>query len=60
MTAGLFDLPAPLLEWLDDRLTVIVPPAVSVAIWAAVAAVLSLELYRLVSPQAKIASSLVR
>jgi hypothetical protein len=54
MTAGLFDLPAPLFEWLDDRLTAIVPPAVAVAIWAAVAAVLSLELYRLVSPQEKI------
>lgn len=54
MTPGLFDLPAPLLEWLDGRLTAIVPPAVSVAMWAAVAAVLSLELYRLVSPQARI------
>lgn len=54
MMPGLFDLPAPLLEWLDDRLTAIVPPAVSVAIWAALGAVLSLELYRLVSPQARI------
>ena len=54
MTPGLFDLPAPLFQWLDDRLTVIVPPAVSVALWAAIAAVLSLELYRVVSPQAKI------
>lgn len=54
MTQGLFDLPAPLLGWLDGRLTAVVPPSVSVAIWAAVAAVLSLELYRLVSPQTKI------
>lgn len=54
MTRGLFDLPAPLLEWLDDRLTMILPAAVSVAVWAALGAVACLELYRLVSPQRKI------
>jgi len=54
MTPGLFDLPAPLLQWLDDRLTTIVPAGVSVAIWAAVGAVLCLEVYRVTSPQKKI------
>lgn len=54
MTAGLFDLPAPLLQWLDDRLTLIVPAGISVAVWAAVGAVVCLELYRIASPQRKI------
>ena len=54
MMPGLLDLPAPLLQWLDDRLTMILPAALAVALWGAVAAVLSLELYRVTSPQKKI------
>ena len=50
----MFDLPAPLLEWLDARLTALVPSAVSIAFWAAVTGILSLELYRVVSPQQRI------
>lgn len=54
MMPGLLDLPAPLLQWLDDRLTTILPAPLAVALWGAVAAVLSLELYRVTSPQKKI------
>lgn len=54
MTPGLLDLPAPVFEWLNDRLVAILPAPFAVALWAAVAAVGSLELYRVLSPQAKI------
>lgn len=51
MTPGLFDLPAPLLQWVDDRLTVFIPAPVSIACWSVLGAILCLELYRIVSPQ---------
>lgn len=54
MTPGLFDVPAPLLQWLDDRLTTIVPAPIAVGLWAAVGAVVCMELYRVVSPQSRI------
>lgn len=54
MTLGLFDLPAPLLQWLDDRLTAFIPVPVAIAIWAVVGAVVCLEIYRIVSPQKRI------
>lgn len=54
MTLGLFDLPAPLLGWIDDRLTSVIPASVSIAVWAALGAVVCLELYRVTSPQKRI------
>jgi hypothetical protein len=54
MTLGLFDLPAPLLQWVDDRAGNVLPPSVSVAAWAVVAGVVCLELYRGTSPQKRI------
>lgn len=54
MTRGLFDLPAPLLQWIDDRLTLFIPVPVTVAIWAVLGAIVCLELYRVVSPQERI------
>lgn len=51
---GLFDLPAPLLQWIDDRLSGFIPAPVLIALWAVVGAILCLELYCLVSPQRKI------
>jgi hypothetical protein len=52
---GLFDLPAPLLTWASGQLSGILPPAALAALGAAVAAILSLELYRFLSPQQRIA-----
>jgi hypothetical protein len=54
MTLGLFDLPAPLLQWIDDRVTSVIPASVSIAMWAALGAVVCLELYRVTSPQKRI------
>lgn len=54
---GLFDLPAPLFGWLDGQLAAVLPPALRLLLWGLVGAVLSMELYRLLSPQAKIQAS---
>ena len=54
MTLGLFDLPAPLLQWVDERLSTVLPAALSVALWAVVGGIVCLELYRVVSPQKRI------
>lgn len=54
MTPGLFDLPAPWLDWIDERLAAVFPPPVSIALWAAVTGIICLELYRIVSPQGRI------
>lgn len=54
MMPGLFDLPAPLLQWIDDRMTTFMPATVSVAVWAVIGAIVCLEIYRVVSPQKKI------
>jgi hypothetical protein len=54
MSLGLFDLPAPLLEWVDDRLTSAIPAGVTIAIWAVLSGIVCLELYRIVSPQERI------
>lgn len=51
---GLLDLPAPVFEWLDDRLTRMLPAPLAVALWGVIAAVASLELYRVLSPQRRI------
>jgi len=54
MTLGLFDLPAPLLQWIDDRAGNVLPAPVSIAAWAVLAGVVCLELYRVTSPQKRI------
>jgi hypothetical protein len=54
MTLGLFDLPAPLLQWVDERVTSVVPAALSIAMWAVLGGIVCLELYRIVSPQERI------
>jgi hypothetical protein len=54
LTPGLFDLPAPLLEWVDQRLSAFLPAPVTIALWAVVAGIVCLELYRVVSPQQRI------
>jgi hypothetical protein len=54
MTLGLFDLPAPLLQWIDDRVGSVFPAPVSIAAWAVLAGIVCLELYRVTSPQKRI------
>lgn len=54
MNRGLFDLPEPLLQWIGERLNAVVPAPVSIALWAIVAGILCLELYRIASPQERI------
>jgi hypothetical protein len=54
MTLGLFDLPAPLLQWIDDRVSGVLPAPVSIAAWAALAGIVCLEVYRVTSPQKRI------
>ena len=54
MTLGLFDLPAPLLQWVDERVSNILPAPISVAMWAVLGGIVCLELYRVVSPQKRI------
>ncbi|MGK9233828.1 hypothetical protein KXS07_20000 [Inquilinus limosus] len=51
---GLFGLPSPLLTWADERLGAVLPPAARLVLWAALGAILSMELYRLLSPQRRI------
>lgn len=51
---GLLDLPAPIFSAADSALDSILPPVGRLIVWAALAALLSMELYRLLSPQAKI------
>lgn len=51
---GLFDLPAPLFAWMDQLMAGVFPPLARLALWAAAGALVSLELYRLLSPQTRI------
>lgn len=52
---GLFDLPSPAFDWIDDGLAQALPPWARLLVWAAIGAVLSMEVYRLLSPQKRIA-----
>jgi hypothetical protein len=52
---GLLDLPAPLFGWVDAQLGGVLPPAIRLLLWGAVAGVVSMLLYRVLSPQAAIA-----
>ena len=52
---GLLDLPAPLFDLVDNRLQGILPPVVRLVLWAVVAAIASLAIYRWLSPQRRIA-----
>lgn len=55
MTAtDLLLLPSPLLQWMDERLARLVPAAWAVALWAVLAAIVCMELYRALSPQRRI------
>lgn len=51
MPDGAFDLPAPILAWMDAQFSVVAPPHLRLVLWGIVAAVLSMALYWLLSPQ---------
>lgn len=51
---GLFDLPAPLLAWTDQALLGALPPLFRLVLWGLVGSVLSMGLYKLISPQKRI------
>lgn len=53
--AGAFDLPAPALEWLDAQAAAVLPATPRLVLWGVIGAVISMGLYRLVSPQRRIA-----
>lgn len=51
---GFLNLPHPVLDWLDRELLGFLPPLVRLLLWSVVAALLAMELYRLLSPQKRI------
>ena len=51
---GLFDLPAPLLAWLDQAMSGLASPTMRLVIWGLLSAALSMGLYWLFSPQGKL------
>lgn len=56
MPMGLLNLPQPLFSWLDQALASVLPPAVRLLLWAFLGALLAMEIYRLLSPQHRIAA----
>ncbi len=54
---GLFDLPAPLLAWLDGGFGLIAPPTLRLVLWGLIGGVGSMALYWLLSPQDQIAGA---
>lgn len=57
MSAGLLDLPAPLYAAADRALAGALPPLARLVAWAALAGVVSVLLYRALSPQRRIAAT---
>ena len=56
---GLFDLPGPLLSWLDGVLGLIAPPTLRLIVWGVVGGGATMALYWLLSPQREIAAARV-
>lgn len=54
---GLFDLPAPLFDFVDRNLLGALPPLLRLILWAVAGAAISLALYRWLSPQRRIAEA---
>lgn len=54
---GLLDFPAPFFDLVDRHLLWFLPPLARLVVWAMLAAVLSILVYRLLSPQARIAET---
>ncbi|TNE65675.1 MAG: hypothetical protein EP335_05200 [Alphaproteobacteria bacterium] len=56
MLMELLDLPAPLFAALDNAVAPVLPAVARLALWALMASVLTMEIYRLTSPQERIAA----
>ena len=54
---GLLDLPAPFFDFVDSSLLGALPPLARLILWAIAGAAVSLTLYRLLSPQRRIAAA---
>lgn len=54
---GLFDLPGPLLSWLDGGLGQVAPPTLRLILWGLLGGAASMALYWLLSPQRAIAAA---
>jgi hypothetical protein len=54
---GLLDFPAPFFDFVDGNLLSILPPLARLVVWAVLAAIASILVYRLLSPQARIAET---
>lgn len=52
---GILDLPAPLLSWIDGELGLVLGPSLRLAAWAVVGALLSMTIYRELTPQRRLA-----
>ncbi len=52
---GIFDLPAPLFAWVDTLEAPLLPPLGRLVVWGILGALLSMSLYRFLSPQQRIA-----
>lgn len=51
---GVFDLPAPMFAWLDDRAGAFASPAIRLVLWGVLAALVSMAIYRRISAQDRI------
>jgi hypothetical protein len=54
---GLFDLPGPLLSWLDGLLGLFAPPTLRLILWGLLTGAASMALYWALSPQRKISAA---
>lgn len=54
---GLFDLPAPLFNVIDQAMAGVLPAALRLAVWALLGSVLTMFLYKMLSPQSRIGTS---
>src|SRR3546814_9360971 len=60
MTRGMLDLPAPIFGAFESAVAGHGPPLLRLGLWAALGAVASIELYRLLSPQRRINAAMER
>lgn len=54
---GLFDLPGPLLSWIDSGLGLVAPPTLRLILWGLLGGAATMALYWLLSPQREIAAA---
>ena len=57
---GVFDVPAPLFAWVDQVMSGVAPPTLRLIVWGLVAAVLSMGLYWMFSPQHRLTDVKIR